>query len=133
MILVALGFTAGAACRSVLFPILGGAFLVYAVFWCAYVPDGWIRKYNNLGDYSYGLYIYAFPVHQTLAALRPGIAPLPMFLAAFPLSLGLAVVSWHVVEKPSLALKERISTFSLFNWRRKAPTAANARTLANLG
>lgn len=124
IILAALGTIAVLAFSSVSFPILGGSFLVYAVFWFAYVPDGWIRKFNDLGDYSYGLYIYAFPVQQTLAALRPGIAPLSMFLAAFPLTLGLAVVSWHVVEKPSLALKERIGTFSLFKWRRKVPSPA---------
>jgi peptidoglycan/LPS O-acetylase OafA/YrhL len=121
-----LGMGAALAYRTMLLPILAGSFLVYAVFWFAYVPDGWIRKYNDLGDYSYGLYIYAFPVQQTLAALRPGIAPLPMFLAAFPLVAGLAVVSWHVVEKPSLALKERIGTFSLFNWRWKAANAATS-------
>jgi peptidoglycan/LPS O-acetylase OafA/YrhL len=41
------------------------------LFYLAYVPSGWIRKYNRVGDYSYGIYIYAFPVQQSVAALIP--------------------------------------------------------------
>ena len=37
----------------------------------AYIPGGRIRAVNNWGDYSYGVYIYAFPVQQTLALLFP--------------------------------------------------------------
>src|SRR5208337_1902859 len=40
----------------------------------AYLFGGWIRNFNRLGDYSYGVYIYAFPVQQSLAALIPGIS-----------------------------------------------------------
>lgn len=36
--------------------------LGYLVLYLAYVPGGWLRRYNRMGDYSYGLYIYAFPV-----------------------------------------------------------------------
>lgn len=59
-------------------------------------------------DYSYGLYIYAFPVQQTVVALNPGIAPLALFLFALPMVILLAVVSWHIVEKPSLGLKNTV-------------------------
>jgi peptidoglycan/LPS O-acetylase OafA/YrhL len=115
---LALGLAAALAYKSVMFPILAGAFLVYAAFFLAYVPGGWIRKFGNLGDYSYGLYIYAFPVQQTLAVIHPGIKPLSMFLAAFPLTLGLAVLSWHLVEKPALALKEQMGAMTWFKLRR---------------
>src|SRR4029078_284798 len=40
----------------------------YLLFYCAYVPGGFIRRYNRVGDYSYGVYIYAFPVQQSIAA-----------------------------------------------------------------
>lgn len=59
-------------------------------------------------DYSYGLYIYAFPVQQTIVALNPGIAPLPLFLFALPVALTFAITSWHYVEKPSLGLKNAL-------------------------
>lgn len=60
-------------------------------------------------DYSYGLYIYAFPVQQTIVALNPGIAPLYLFMFAMPVALAFAITSWHYVEKPSLALKKYFS------------------------
>ena len=43
--------------------------LSYATFWLAYVPGGWIRNYNRLGDYSYGMYIYAFPLQGLVVML----------------------------------------------------------------
>ncbi len=47
--------------------------IAYLLFYLAYVPSGIIRKYNQLGDYSYGVYIYAFPVQRSFAVLIPGI------------------------------------------------------------
>ena len=77
----------------------------YIVLWFAYVPGGWIRGFNRFGDYSYGIYIYAFPVQQMLVALIPGITPEQMILAAAAGTLPLAMASWHFVEKPMLARK----------------------------
>jgi peptidoglycan/LPS O-acetylase OafA/YrhL len=82
--------------------------LAYTVIWLAYVPAGPIRLYNRFGDYSYGLYIYAFPVQQSIAALRPDIQPLQMFWPALVVTLMLAFLSWHLVEKPAMSLKSRV-------------------------
>ncbi|PJN95148.1 acyltransferase, partial [Amaricoccus sp. HAR-UPW-R2A-40] len=43
--------------------------VAYATFWLAYVPGGWIRNYNRLGDYSYGMYIYAIPLQGLVVML----------------------------------------------------------------
>lgn len=61
------------------------------------------------GDLSYGIYIYAFPVQQTLMhAFGPGIG-VGAFLAATLLAvLPLAAASWWLVERPALALKRRV-------------------------
>jgi peptidoglycan/LPS O-acetylase OafA/YrhL len=67
-----------------------------------YLFGGWIRNFNRLGDYSYGVYIYAFPVQQSLAALIPGISVGAMNVYASAITLTLAVTSWHFVEKPAL-------------------------------
>ncbi len=81
--------------------------IAYMLFFVAYVPSGRIRAYNRLGDYSYGLYIYAFPVQQTLAALIPGISIMQMLLGSTVLTLLLAVLSWHLIERRALGLKGR--------------------------
>lgn len=85
----------------------------YLLFYLAYVPGGWVRRYNHLGDYSYGLYIYAFPVQQTVVALNGGISVLMLGLAALPPALLLAILSWHLIEKKALRLKDRVSRFSI--------------------
>ncbi|MFM7134620.1 MAG: acyltransferase family protein [Planctomycetota bacterium] len=71
----------------------------YLVLWCAYVPGGPIRAYNRVGDYSYGVYLYAFPVQQLLIMLAPEIGILPYTLLTFAIVLGFAALSWHFIEK----------------------------------
>ncbi|HEY1772553.1 MAG TPA: acyltransferase [Gammaproteobacteria bacterium] len=89
--------------HSYLFPDAFSVWLVYAVFWLAYVPN--LHWFNRAGDYSYGLYIYAFPIEQTLRQCFPAILPLQLFAAASVLTLGCAMLSWHFVEQPALRLK----------------------------
>jgi peptidoglycan/LPS O-acetylase OafA/YrhL len=81
--------------------------LEYAVLWLAFVPAGFLRGYNALGDYSYGFYLWAFPVQQCVMAWRPGTSRLALTALAIPPTLALAVLSWHLLESPMLALKDR--------------------------
>jgi peptidoglycan/LPS O-acetylase OafA/YrhL len=78
----------------------------YIVMWLAYVPGGWLRQFNKLGDYSYGIYIYAFPMQQLLVSTVPGITPVQMIAASGAGTIALSVLSWHFVEKPALARKK---------------------------
>jgi peptidoglycan/LPS O-acetylase OafA/YrhL len=87
------------------FPFALLLFLLYGSLWSAYVPRGMLRGYNRLGDYSYGMYVYAFPMQQSLVASASGIAPARLYLAAFLLTLCCAMLSWHYVERPALKLK----------------------------
>lgn len=81
--------------------------LPYLLLVAAYVPSGSIRQYNRLGDYSYGVYILAFPVEQSIAALVHGISPPLMAAAATVSTLSLAALSWHLIERPALDFKAR--------------------------
>jgi peptidoglycan/LPS O-acetylase OafA/YrhL len=80
------------------------AWLVYGTLWFAYVPN--LHWFNRAGDYSYGLYIYAFPIEQTLRQYFPDITPLELFPVATLLTLICAMLSWHFVEHPALRLKK---------------------------
>jgi len=77
----------------------------YLVLCSAYIPKGKILKYNILGDFSYGTYIYAWPIQQTLAVSIIGIRPTQMTFCATVIVIGLAVLSWYLIEKPSMKLK----------------------------
>jgi peptidoglycan/LPS O-acetylase OafA/YrhL len=67
-----------------------------------------IRRAGRFGDFSYGLYIYAFPVQQTLIWLTGNKLSLAGGLAAsFAVTALLAVMSWQFVEQPALRLKPR--------------------------
>lgn len=82
--------------------------LAYGTFWLAYVPRGAILGYNRLGDYSYGIYIYAFPLQGLVVWLWGPMAPLTNIALALPLTLALSILSWHLIESPALALRHRL-------------------------
>lgn len=91
-----------------LFQLAYMATIGYVLLYLAYVPAGPVRRYNAAGDYSYGIYIYAFPIQQALAAVVPGIGVAALMLCAACVSLLLAAASWHLIEEPALALKGRL-------------------------
>jgi len=64
-----------------------------------------LTLYNKLGDYSYGTYICAWPIQQTLAVSFIAISPYMMMVSAFFITLLLAMLSWHFIEKPAMRLK----------------------------
>jgi len=78
---------------------------IYLTFWLAYgLPT---LRWPGNRDYSYGLFLYGFPIQQALVALFPQISPLLLFAAALPCALVLAVLSWHLIEHPALHWKRR--------------------------
>jgi peptidoglycan/LPS O-acetylase OafA/YrhL len=77
----------------------------YLVIYLAQLPGRWARNFGRSGDFSYGMYIYAFPVQQLLVWARPWDGVYAYALAAFCATLPLAVASWHLVEAPALRLK----------------------------
>jgi peptidoglycan/LPS O-acetylase OafA/YrhL len=86
--------------------------IAYLALFLAYHPKLSVRWFLRLGDYSYGIYVFAFPVQQFLVWWLHVHTPLTLFALAFPATLAMAIVSWHLIERPALALK-RSGAFSL--------------------
>ena len=100
-------FALGALCIALhgtwLFPPLFGLLIGYFCLWFAYCTH-WFG-YNRLGDYSYGMYLWNWPVQQAIAHYIEPHEPMLMFALSLPVILALSVASWHLLEKPALALK----------------------------
>ncbi len=71
----------------------------------AYLPKGPLLAFNRWGDFSYGVYIYGFPIQQTLAFLFPAMPLMAMMAASSGASLIAGALSWRLLEKRALALK----------------------------
>lgn len=66
---------------------------------------GFINKLTSTGDYSYGVYIYAFPIQQSIAYLYPEINLVTYLFSSTIITLILAIASWHLIEKRMMKLK----------------------------
>lgn len=76
---------------------------IYFTFWAAYRTPA--LRWPGGNDYSYGLFLYGFPVQQSLLALMPGLSPLQLLPLSAACALFLAVLSWRLVERPALRYK----------------------------
>ncbi len=76
------------------------------------------------GDYSYGVYLYGFPIQQLAAMLFPELRTWYFnVLLAAPVALACAMASWQWIELPTLKMKERF----------RGLASAEARYLDNPG
>jgi peptidoglycan/LPS O-acetylase OafA/YrhL len=66
-----------------------------------------VSRVGRFGDFSYGMYLYAFPVQQSVIFLAPQLSFRVSVAATLAITFVLAVASWHLVEKPALILKPR--------------------------
>ena len=54
-------------------------------------------------DVSYGMYIYGWPIAQTVVVVLPGISPVPLAVLSLLATYPIAFLSWQFVERPGLA------------------------------
>lgn len=64
-----------------------------------------LPKVSLPGDYSYGVFLWSFPIQQLISHWLPSFGPYRMFVLSAVLSLVAGVISWHYIEKPALRLK----------------------------
>jgi len=88
----------------------------YLAIFLAFVPEGPVRAYNALGDYSYGIYIYGAPVQMSVLALAGGrMTPVANFAWSICIALVLAFASWHLLESRALQTKSSRRGVSLLS------------------
>lgn len=121
LLALALFAVAAVAHGTPVYPLCYAAALGYAALVFGFAELPWLRGYNRVGDYSYGVYIYAFPVGQAIGAMLPGIGPWTLIALTFPVTLLLAIASWRWVESPALAHRHRLAA-----WLRLKRTEARA-------
>ncbi|WP_194710978.1 acyltransferase family protein [Noviherbaspirillum soli] len=85
------------------------AALPYAVLTAAYHLPKIFNRFGKYGDFSYGIYLYAFPVQQTLTWCGITVVWQHVVLSTF-ITLLLAVLSWKLIESPVLQIKQRNRT-----------------------
>ncbi|MEO7336525.1 MAG: acyltransferase [Caldimonas sp.] len=109
---------------TIVLPIAGA----YLIFWFAFLSIPRLRSFTRYGDFSYGIYLYSFPLLQIVAywsvqANGKALSPWSLFLVAWPLSIGCAAISWHLLEKHCIgwAKKKRAADPTVEQSRRVLP------------
>ena len=102
-ILIALSF-AWIKCVEQVLPIAGTYLLFYIVFHPA-IKLGNFAKY---GDFSYGVYLYGWPVQGLIMYyFKDHLTPGLFFITALPIAIMCAYCSWHLIENTFLKLKKK--------------------------
>lgn len=95
---------------------MSGIFLTYVIIYIGFQPFRWFDN-TIKSDISYGIYLYGFPIAQTVTFfLLPHIKDQSNIIkigliASLSLSItaAFAAVSWKYIEKPTLALRKKFS------------------------
>jgi peptidoglycan/LPS O-acetylase OafA/YrhL len=117
---------------------VGGQYgLLYFMMWAAI---SWTRlqHWEKYGDFSYGVYIFAWPLMQFVSYFGLEKAGMAAYFAVIVVAThALAFASWHLIEKPAMSLKDWSPSRVLQKQRSRsappddpatAPAAADAPT-----
>ncbi len=101
----ALGGFYWASVRGTAFNLVYATWFAYLVLYISFHPRLKMPDLGKHGDFSYGLYLYAFPVTQSCILWLGPDRPWLILALGFVITLLFAVLSWFIVEKPALRLK----------------------------
>jgi peptidoglycan/LPS O-acetylase OafA/YrhL len=94
---------------TAMFEVMVMVTIGYSLFWAAYVKLPKLQWLQKLSDVSYGLYIYHWAVLQGVFMFWPGLNAWQLILISSPIAIGLAILSWRLIEKPALKMKTRLA------------------------
>ena len=79
------------------------------MFWFGFHPRLRMHHAARFGDFSYGAYLYAFPIQQLITMnFATYLKPCLLFLMATPFTFVAAVLCWYLVERRFLARTRRV-------------------------
>ncbi|MGK5067139.1 acyltransferase family protein [Janthinobacterium sp. RT4P48] len=86
--------------------VQGCVAISYATLWLGRHP-AWVLPFNleKIGDLSYGIYLFAFPVQQTVLMHGWAKTPAGVCLLASAIVLPLAWCCWHAVERHFVVMR----------------------------
>ena len=106
LVALAFGWNGWHQYGQLLFPAL----IAYPVLWFA--QRGWpiLHRISRLGDPSYGIYLWGWPIQITLfAVIQPNLSPTKLTLLSLPLALAFGYASWHLFERRFLGRSKSAS------------------------
>ncbi|AQG98354.1 hypothetical protein A9R05_05585 [Burkholderia sp. KK1] len=89
--------------------VRGGPAFKYAFYPAFLLAPIWLMTTRPLkmirlpGDFSYGVYVYGWPIQQVFAALFPHAGPHTNAALSMPTSVLVGAASWYLIEKPAIA------------------------------
>jgi peptidoglycan/LPS O-acetylase OafA/YrhL len=90
---------------SMMIKIISFIALPYIVLYLANLK-GRLNNFSKFGDFSYGIYIYAYPIQQMIVNFHTtNITILKLFLLSSLIVLPLSIISWYLVEERALRYK----------------------------
>lgn len=99
-----MSLTLGTVWDRVISPVATG----YGAVLLGSVPLAGLRSFTNKVDLSYGVYIFSWPISQTLLFAMPNIPTPNLIVASCALAIVTAELSWNFVEKPSLNARHSV-------------------------
>ncbi len=104
---------AAAAVAALAFPLgvfVAPVFLTYATIFIGTMSWPKLPLIQN-GDYSYGIYLYGYPILQATLAAAPGLHGHKLWVGLIggAITVAFAVTSWHLIEVRILAFKKHFS------------------------
>jgi peptidoglycan/LPS O-acetylase OafA/YrhL len=81
---------------ALLFPIVGP----YLVLALAFYPTIRLHRWGQNGDFSYGTYLYGYPIQQLIMQhIGHPVSPWKLFALSVPVTLCCAAASWFLIER----------------------------------
>ena len=88
------------------YPWLLGVSIAYFCFWFAYRTPR--IDLDAIGDPSYGIYLWGFPIQQMAVSLVVGMTPGVNAMVSMIAATAMGLTSWFLIEKPALSLKRPV-------------------------